>query len=162
LGNPVRLSVDAWRWVVLNARTCRYEILLEFRASSAAQFALRQAHCPPDPDSYRAGIAVSDPVQLRFIAERLVGLPPQRWSLALGSNDLAAPEGALSLEQLLLEMLVGNEPELRALRASRSFATTDAYCTELRRRSQRELTAFYGASGVERFKGSRVAPRSRR
>ena len=116
------------------------EVAKRYRRASAA-------------DGYHGGVAASDPVALRFIAERLVGLPRQRWSLALerGTYDLAAPDGALSLEQLLFEKLAVSEPELRDLRSLRSFAATDAYCTELRRRSARALTAYYGAAGIERL-----------
>ena len=99
-------------------------------------------------------------MMLRFIAERLVGMPRQRWSLALedGTYDLAAPEGALSLEQLLFERLAGSEPELRELRAFRSFGATDALCAELSRRSERELTVFYGTAGSERMRAAASTP----
>jgi hypothetical protein len=111
-------------------------------------------------ESYRGGAASSDPMMLRFIAERLVGMPRQRWSLALedGTYDLAAPEGALSLEQLLFERLAGSEPDLRELRAFRSFGATDALCAELSRRSERELTVFYGTAGGERMRAAASTP----
>jgi hypothetical protein len=146
---PVSLQAEVTQAIAAYARASAL-------ASTRQELAKRQ-RLTSNADSYRAGIAASDPVQMRFIAERLVGLPSQRWSVALGSNDLAAPEGSMSLEQLLLERLVGNEPALRDLRSSRSFATTDAYCTELRRRSQRELSEFYGASGSERLQAA-IAP----
>ncbi|HEV7611707.1 MAG TPA: hypothetical protein VGO37_07535 [Steroidobacteraceae bacterium] len=120
-------------------------------ASDAGQEAAKRLRRASTGDAYHAGLQVADPIALRFIAEQLVGLPRQRWSLALegGTFDLAAPEGALSLEQLFFERLAAGEPELRDLRSFRSFSATDAYCAELRRRSQRELTAFYGVAGAE-------------
>ncbi len=121
-------------------------------AAGARQEAAKRLRRASNDESYRGGAATSDPMMLRFIAERLVGMPRQRWSLALedGTYDLAAPEGALSLEQLLFERLAGSEPDLRELRAFRSFGATDALCAELSRRSERELTVFYGAAGSER------------
>jgi mono/diheme cytochrome c family protein len=43
---------------------------------------------------------------------------------------------------------------LRDLRSFRSFTTSDAYCGELRLRSERELRTFYGATGVERLRAA--------
>jgi hypothetical protein len=128
-----------------------------YRRSSAAavsaQEAAKRMRRASRSDGYRAGVAASDPIALRFIAEELVGLPPQRWSLALEANtfDLASPEGALSLDQLFFEKLAASEPQLRDLRSFRTFTTTDAYCAELRSRSERELSNFYGAVGAQRL-----------
>lgn len=99
-------------------------------------------------EGYHGGIQVVDPIQLRFVAERLVGVPPQRWSLALeeGTYDLAAPEGALTIEQVLFERIAVAEPELRELKTFRSYSPDDAYCAELRKRSKRELKAYYVAA----------------
>ena len=129
-------------------------------AAGARQEAAKRLRRASNDESYRGGTASSDPMMLRFIAERLVGMPRQRWSLALedGTYDLAAPEGALSLEQLLFERLAGSEPELRELRAFRSFSATDAYCAELSRRSERELTVLYGAAGTERMRAAASPP----
>ena len=120
-------------------------------AAGAAQDAAKRLRRASTGDAYHAGLEAADPIAFRFIAEQLVGLPRQRWSLALegGTFDLAAPEGALSLEQLFFERLAVAEPELRELRAFRSFSATDAYCEELRKRSRRELTAFYGVGAAE-------------
>ncbi len=121
--------------------------------ADAGQEAAKRFRRVDTTDGYHGGVAVSDPVALRFIAERLVGLPRQRWSLALEreTHDLAAPEGSLSLEQLLFQKLTVSEPELGDLRSFRSFNATDSYCSELRRRSQRELAVFYGAGGIQRL-----------
>jgi hypothetical protein len=122
--------------------------------ADAGQEATKRYRRVSTTEGYRGGFAANDPVALRFIAEQLVGLPRQRWSLALerDSYDLAAPDGALSLEQLLFDKLAVSEPELRDLGSYRSFTGTDAYCTGLRRRSERELTAFYDATGIERLR----------
>jgi hypothetical protein len=122
-------------------------------AVSVQEAAKRRRRASPS-DGYSAGVAVADPIALRFIAEELVGLPRQRWSLALEANtfDLASPDGALSLDQLFFEKLAVSEPELRDLRSFRSFTASDGYCGELRLRSERELRTFYGATGVERLR----------
>jgi hypothetical protein len=122
-------------------------------ADGAGQEAGKRLRRASNVEAYRGGAAASDPIMLRFIAERLVGMPRQRWSLALedGAHASAAPEGALSLEQLLFERSAGSEPELRDLRAVRSFTAADAYCAELSRRSQRALSAFYGDGGTQRM-----------
>ncbi len=119
-------------------------------AAGAGQQAAKRLRRASTRDAYRAGLEAADPIALRFIAEQLVGLPRQRWSLALedGTFDLAAPEGALSLEQLFFERLAAGEPELRDLRSLRSFSATDGYCAALRGRSKRELTRFYAAAGA--------------
>src|ERR1700722_3045838 len=129
-------------------------------AAGAQQEAAKRLRRASNAESYRGGAATSDPMMLRFIAERLVGMPSQRWSLALeeGTYDLAAPEGALSFEQLLFERLACSEPDLRELRAFRSFGATDALCAELSRRSERELTAFYGPAGSERMRAAASTP----
>jgi mono/diheme cytochrome c family protein len=120
-------------------------------AAGAAQEAAKRLRRASTDDAYHAGLEAADPIAFRFIAEQLVGLPRQRWSLAMegGTFDLAAPDGALSLEQLFFERLAVAEPELRELRSFRSFSATDAYCEELRKRSRRELTAFYGVGAAE-------------
>jgi hypothetical protein len=125
-------------------------------AAVSGQEAAKRMRRTSSSDGYRAGVAASDPIALRFIAEELVGLPRQRWSLALEANtfDLASPDGALSLDQLFFEKLVASEPELRDLRSFRSFTTSDAYCGELRLRSERELRTFYRAPGVERLRAA--------
>jgi len=129
-------------------------------ADGAGQEAGKRLRRTSDAEAYRGGAATSDPIMLRFIAERLVGMPRQRWSLALedGAHAAAAPDGALSLEHLLFERLAGSEPELRDLRAVRSFTAADAYCTELSRRSQRALTAFYGEGGMQRMLAAGSVP----
>jgi hypothetical protein len=131
-------------------------------ADGAGQEAGKRLRRASNVEAYRGGAASSDPLMLKFIAERLVGMPRQRWSLALedGVHASAAPDGALSLEHLLFERSAGSEPELRDLRAVRSFTAADAYCTELSRRSQRTLTAFYGEGGMQRVlaAGSTPAP----
>jgi hypothetical protein len=128
---------------------------LSFAAADAGREAAKRLRRASN-GGYRGGVPTSDPITLRFIAERLVGMPRQRWSLALedGTDDLAAPDGALSLEQLLFERLAHSEPDLRELRAFRSFTAADAYCAELSRRSERELAAFYGARGSERMRAA--------
>jgi mono/diheme cytochrome c family protein len=125
-------------------------------AAVSGQEAAKRMRRASSSDGYRAGVAAGDPTALRFIAEELVGLPRQRWSLALEANtvDLASPDGALSLEQLFFEKLAASEPELRDLRSFRSFTASDAYCGELRLRSQRELHTFYDAIGVERLRAA--------
>jgi mono/diheme cytochrome c family protein len=131
-------------------------------AAISAQEAAKRMRRTSRSDGYRAGVAAADPIALRFIAEELVGLPPQRWSLALEANtfDSASPDGALSLDQLFFEKIAASEPQFRDLRSVRSFTATDAYCTELRLRSGRELSAFYGADGAERLRaaGRSAAP----
>src|ERR1700722_6200388 len=129
-------------------------------AAGARQEAAKRRRRASNDESYRGGTASSDPMTLRFIAERLVGMPRQRWSLALedGTYDLAAPEGALSLEQLLFERLAGREPNLREQRAFCNLSATDAYCTVLSRHSERELTVFYGAAGSERMRAVASTP----
>ena len=119
-------------------------------AIGSGQDAAKRQRMTGATDGYRGGMHSADPVALRFIAERLVGLPPQRWSLALeGSTyDLAAPDGALTVEQLLFERIVATEPELRALRTYRTYTPSDAYCAELRHRSIRALSAYYAAYGA--------------
>ena len=69
-------------------------------------------------------------------------------SLALegATYDLSAPEGALTIEQLMFDRLAAFEPELRDQRTLRTYGATDLYCAELRRRSERALTAYYGAT----------------
>jgi hypothetical protein len=139
------------------ARAAFVQALAEFERSTAGSSvgleAAKQLRRVNHGDGYRAGTANVDSVMLRFIAERLVGMPRQRWSMAFEGSlrDLAVPEGSLSLEQLLFERLAGGEPELRDLRTFRSFTATDPYCAELGRRSERALAAFYGAGGVERM-----------
>ena len=130
-----------------------------FAAAGAGQEAAKRLRRASN-GGYRGGVASSDPIMLTFIAERLIGMPRQRWSLALegGTYDLAAPDGALSFEQLLFERLAGSEPDLRELRAFRSFTAADAYCAELSRRSERELEAYYGARGAERMRAAVSAP----
>jgi mono/diheme cytochrome c family protein len=129
-------------------------------ADGAGQAAGKRLRRASNVEAYGSGAASSDPIMLRFIAERLVGMPRQRWNLALedGVHASAAPEGALSLEQLLFERLAGSEPELRDLRAVRSFTAADAYCAELSRRSERALTAFYGEYGLQRVLAETSAP----
>ena len=99
-------------------------------------------------DAYHGGVGAADPVELRFVAEQLIGVPPQRWSLALEGNtyDLAAPEGSITLEQLLFARIAAAEPELRDLRNFRSYGSDDGYCAELRKRSVVELSRYYAAS----------------
>ncbi len=111
-------------------------------------------------EGYQSGVAVNDPVRLRFIAERLVGMPRQRWNLALEAEtfDFASPDGALSLQQLLFEKIASAEPELRDLRSFRSFTAADAYCAELRRRSRRDLAAYYRAIGSDALQRVSAAP----
>ncbi len=87
------------------------------------------------------GIDALDPTGVRFIATRLMGVADQRWSLALeqDSFDLVAPEGSLTLENLLFQQLANRTPALRSLRTYRNFTTGDPYCSELRRLSVQEL-----------------------
>ena len=147
-GAPVSFFPDSSRAKVTEALAAYEQSSV---AAGAGQEKAKRYRRASTADGYRAGVGARDPIAFRFIAERLIGLPRQRWSLAMerGTYDLAAPDGALSLEQLLFEKLAVSEPELRDLRSFRSFTPTDAYCTELRRRSERELTAFYGATGIE-------------
>jgi hypothetical protein len=141
------------------------QALAAYAASSAAagvnEQTTKRLRREAPADGYHGGVAASDPVELRFIAEQLIGLPRQRWSLALERNtyDMAAPDGALALEQLLFEKIADREPDLRALRTLRSFNSMDGYCAEMRRRSEAELATFYDAAGSERFRASaRPAP----
>lgn len=105
----------------------------------------KRARGPDAATAYHSGLAAEDPVVVRFLAERFLGLAAQRWSLALerSSYDLAAPEGSLRLDEVLLARVLVTDPDLRELRAARSFQATDAYCGELRRRSRRELSRYY-------------------
>jgi mono/diheme cytochrome c family protein len=125
-------------------------------AAASVQEAAKRRRRASSSAGYRAGVAGSDPIALRFVAEELLGFPRQRWSLALEANafDLASPDGALSLEELFFEKLAASEPELRDLRSFRSFTTSDAYCGELRLRSERELGTFYAAAGIERLRAA--------
>lgn len=122
--------------------------------AASAQAAAKRMRRSSLSDSYRAGVNASGLVALRFIAEQLLGLPRQRWSLALEADavDLASPDGALTIDQVLFERLATNEPQWRDLRSFRGLNATDAYCARLRLRSLQELSEYYGAASDDAFR----------
>jgi hypothetical protein len=83
---------------------------------------------------------------LRFVVERGLNIPTQHWTLALerGTYDFSAPDGALTLEQALLERLARSDGALYDLVQYRTFAADDSYCQHLRRESRQSLSTWYG------------------
>ena len=97
------------------------------------------------PVAYRAGAAVNESNDLRFLVESSLGVPTQHWTLAFerGSYDLSAPDGALTLEEALFEWVAQSDPPLRDDLAFRSSDGRDHYCEHLRRASLRSLEDWY-------------------
>jgi hypothetical protein len=92
-------------------------------------------------------VAEFDPTPLRFVVERDLGVPTQRWTLAFerGSYDLAAPAGTITLAAALRAWLARSDAALVDAAAYRTFDAADRYCTHLRRESRDALTAWYGS-----------------
>jgi len=97
--------------------------------------------------AYRGGAAVNEWNDLRFLAERSIGVRTQHWTLAFerGTYDLSAPDGALTLEKALFEWVAQQDPPLRDLASYRSFDGRDRYCEHLREASRRSLDVWYSA-----------------
>lgn len=98
---------------------------------------------------YQADTSRADLAPLRWLAERAVGLPVQRWSLALeeGSDDVAQVDGREDLARLLADLVTLGDPALRESQAFRSYGSDDAYCVRLRERSVAELAGLAAAGG---------------
>lgn len=86
-----------------------------------------------------------DLIELRYVAERSLGVPTQHWTLAFerGTYDLAAPSGSLTLEQALFRWLARTDADLSTAAAYRTYDPDEGYCRHLRRGSQAALAAWY-------------------
>ena len=116
-------------------------------AADAAQAAAKTLRRTGKAAAYRGGAAVNEWNDLRFLAERSIGVRTQHWTLAFerGTYDLSAPDGTLTLEQALFEWVVQQDPPLRDLASYRSFDGRDRYCEHLREASRRSLDVWYSA-----------------
>jgi hypothetical protein len=116
-------------------------------AADAAQAAAKTLRRTGKTAAYRGGAAVNDWNDLRFLAERSIGVRTQHWTLAFerGTYDLSAPDGTLTLEQALFEWVVQQDPPLRDLASYRSFDGRDRYCEHLRDASRRTLDIWYSS-----------------
>jgi hypothetical protein len=94
---------------------------------------------------YRAGAAVEDMNDLRFVTESSLGVSTGHWTLAFerGTYDLSAPNENLTLEGALFEWVARSDPKLQDLRAYRGSEGHDRYCEHLRQESRRLLDDWY-------------------
>jgi hypothetical protein len=116
-------------------------------AADATQAAAKTMRRTGKTAAYRGGAGVNEWNDLRFLAERSIGVRTQHWTLAFerGTYDLSAPDGALTLEKALFEWVVQQDPPLRDLASYRSFDGRDRYCEHLRDASRRSLDVWYSA-----------------
>jgi hypothetical protein len=125
------------------------EEIRQFSASTAAadrRQALSKTVRRAGRTDARTGLArPTELTALRFVAERSLGVPTQRWTLAFerGSYDLSAPPGAVTFERALFNWLARTDPELAVVASYRAYNESDAYCSHLRRASQASLTDWY-------------------
>ena len=125
--------------------------LQSFTRQSAATEQL-QAHAKserllaPNRGNFRE-MAAPDLSKVRYVVEFGLEIPTQNWTLALETNShaLAAPEGAYTLEQALIEAVAQNDESLRDLLALRAPGGDDRFCEQLRRQSVRALETWYAA-----------------
>lgn len=100
-------------------------------------------------------MAAPDINKVRFVVEHGLEIPTLQWTLALepNSHDLAAPEGALTLEQALFDSVALTDESLRDLRAIRALSNDDRYCEHLRRESVRALESWYAVNPAAESRG---------
>lgn len=86
--------------------------------------------------------------ELRFVAERGLGISTESWTLAFERNtyDLAAPPGTWSLGEALFEAVTATDSSLADLHAYHSVDSGEAYCKQLRERSQKALEVWYSTA----------------
>ena len=94
----------------------------------------------------RAG-SPTEMTEVRFVAEKSLGLSTQHWTLALerGTYDFSTPGGAFSLGQALFESVARADDTVRNLGSYRTFDSADAYCGYLQRASRQALQTWYEA-----------------
>jgi len=106
-------------------------------------------------------VKVAEFNKLRFVVEYGLELSTHHWTLALERNthDLAAPEGALTLEKALINAVLPTDKPLRDLHALRAVSSNDKYCELLRHESVSTLEAWYRKDprSVTRWIGEPVA-----
>jgi hypothetical protein len=161
--NPSRpIATCCWRPLKVVAARRPRSFLIPCRLRRSRQ--LRHMRNPPRPRTQDRNSQSDSALPARLTVTTPASPPAIRFSCDSSPNDwlvcrpsagalpweaMIWPEGALRFEQLLFEMLVGNEPELRDLRSSRSFAATDPYCAELRRRCRLRIPSRCARSSTQ-------------
>jgi hypothetical protein len=99
----------------------------------------------------------ADMGQLRFVVERGLAGNTDSWTLALESNtfDLAAPPGAWTVREALLQKVATADNGLAELHEYRTFTPSDEYCRRLAERSRQALEEWFAILPT----GSAVAAR---
>jgi hypothetical protein len=99
---------------------------------------------PAHPQSTEA----TDKAAFRYIAERYLEVPTERWTLAFerGSHDLSTPNGSITFEQALYAWLVQTDDRLQTLSSYRTYLPDDAYCEYLRLKSRSALQDWHAAN----------------
>lgn len=137
-GDPAALLPAEHRAAFRAERDRRLAGALPVRAREETE---RQSRRLATADSYRAGFTAVNVGELRLVAELVVGLPAQRWGLSLDSDadNRLLVDGGPGPGDLLGNLLEAADPDLRDVRAVRTFDGADPYCRYLRTAGQRAL-----------------------